>query len=167
MKKILMILVFLFAIQVSASQKQFGIGFGGGNVISGLSAKYNMGGDTGLVGTLGTLAGNGFGLGLDFIMILPPDLVKNSDVRLFWYAGAGGSFLHYSWDTGYDNDYSWNVIGVNGIVGIGLMLQKVPLEFTLDVRPGFYILLENNDFNDNNGFSGFGIGFGGSVRWFF
>jgi len=177
MKKILIILVLVLMLvstqgfaktgsgKNNNSGKTFGIGLGGGTFTSGISAKYNMGGGTALQGILGARGGDGFALGLDFIINMPPDLVENKDVSLNWYAGFGGSIWHYSGHWGNDN-YSWNTFGISGVVGLALMLQKVPLEFSLEWRPTFYI--SGSDYEWYEGYSGFRLfDLAGSVRWFF
>lgn len=165
MKKFLIILIFLSALQVTATQKQFGIGLGGGNIVSGLSGKYILGGHTALQGVVGVRGNEGFALSTDFIMEFPPYLVKNSDVTLAWYAGAGAFWWHYSYDYSKSN-YSWEIFGINGVVGLSLMLQKVPLEFALEWRPAFFISTSNYDWY--NGYNGLYLGgAGGAIRWYF
>ena len=171
MKKVLMIIVLNLVMSafIFAGQKhQFGIGIGGGTFSSGLSGKYNMAKGTALQGILGARGAYGFSLGLDFIVNMPPDLLKNRDVELSWYAGAGGSIWHYS-HTAAGHDYSWNTIAVSGVVGLSLMLQKVPLEFSLEWRPSFYISGDDGK-NDgfNSGYSGIALfELGANIRWFF
>ena len=170
MKKLLIITLFLLAATgLFANNKRFGIGVGGGTMFSGVSGKMLLSDHTAVQGILGFVGGDGFALGADFIMEIPPYLVKNADVTLAWYVGAGAAVLHYSYSYYYgssSNNYSWNTYGISGVLGLSLMLQRFPLEFTLEWRPTFFIDGNGND-NFSYGFSGLYLpGSGGSIRFF-
>lgn len=64
-----------------------------------------------------------------------------------WYAGAGGG-VHI-----FDNIG----LGFNGQIGIEYTLQEIPLQLSLDTRPGFYF----------GGGDGFGYGAALGVRYKF
>jgi len=167
MKKLLIVIAFslFLSTQMFGADKQFGIGVTGGTFNSGISAKYNLGGNTAIQGTLGARGGDGFALGVDFIITMPPSLVKNADVSLDWYAGVGGAIWHYS-GRHSSKDYSWNTFAVSGVIGLSLMLQKVPLEFALEWRPSFYISGANDWYGGHhNGIYLFDMA--GSIRWYF
>ena len=165
MKKFLIILIFLSALQIVAAQKQFGLGLAGSNIVSGLSGKYLLDSHTALQGVVGVRGNQGFALSTDFIMEFPPNLVENNDVVLSWYAGGGAFWWHFNDDHGNEN-YSWETFGINGVVGLSLRLQKVPLEFSLEWRPAFFI--SNSDYNWYHGYNGLYLGgAGGAVRWYF
>ena len=167
MKKLLIVIAFslFLSTQMFGADKQFGVGLGVGTFNMGLSAKYNLGGNTAIQGLLGARGSDGFALGVDFIINMPPSLLKNRDVSLDWYAGVGAAIWSYN---GRHNsrDENWNTFAISGVVGLSLMLQKVPLEFALEWRPSFYISGADSWYDD--GRDGlYLVEFGGSIRWFF
>lgn len=139
MKKLFTVLVVCFVIATTASaQKALGLRLGAGSA-SGVEVSYQM--DLGTANRLELDLGLESGGTNHSGMTLIGDyqwLWDLSDLGegFKWYAGAGAG-LHI-----FDNIG----IGINGQIGIEYTLQEIPLQFSLDTRPGFY-------FGNGNGFA--------------
>ncbi len=130
----------------------FGIGLGGGTGTSGLSMKYWMSSShalQGVIGIWGLGRGEGTVLALsgDYLFELP-SLTKGSIIDLGWNIGLG-PFLGIG-------DATW--IGVSGVLGLEFNFVPVPIDITIEYRPGLLVLPDvNADL----------IAFTGHIRYFF
>ncbi len=133
--------------------KKLGLGFGGGTIANGLTAKYYIGEDAAVQLMLGQRFSYGISVGVDYVMEFKP-LAQGGAGRLFWGAGVGAGLLLY--DVG---SHDANIIGVSGIVELGWHFKALPLEVVVDWRPTFFI----GDY-----LGGLWLrGGGGAIRWFF
>lgn len=119
--------------------KSFGIGFGGGNAISGLSLKV-PGGSSAVQATLG-IHPYGIGLGLDGLLEMPELAQAPGIVGVAWNLGVGGGL--YLWDNGpFDNDDGVGV-SVSGIAGLEFnfdILPTLPFDIVLEYRPTLFVV---------------------------
>jgi hypothetical protein len=131
------------------TSKKFGVGVGGGTLLSSVSGKMYLKEDVAVQAILGL--GWGSSIGIDAVKEF--SIAENERVRTFWGVGAGAS--------------SWVVIGsgyapslaATGIIEVGAHVKEVPLEFVVDLRPTVFV-------NAPVGYSGLG-GLGGAVRYYF
>ncbi|MDD2611907.1 MAG: hypothetical protein PHR38_03880 [Bacteroidales bacterium] len=139
MKKLFTVLVICFAfVATSNAQQALGLRFGGGTAFGAeisyqkdLGAANRLEADLGLESSWASLNGT-----YQWVK----DLSSLAD-GVKWYYGAGAGILI--------GDIVG--LGINGQLGIEYTLKEIPLQFSLDTRPGYY-------FGDNYGF-----GFGASL----
>lgn len=149
MKKLFTVLVVCFALaSATSAQKALGLRLGSGSA-SGVEASFQMdlGSANRLELDLGLESGNSDHSG----MTLVGDYQWVWDLSdlgegFKWYAGVGAG-LHI---------FDYIGVGVNGQLGIEYTLQEIPLQLSLDTRPGFF----------GNGY-GFGYGAALGVRYKF
>lgn len=116
---------------------KFGIGVGGGLGVSGLSGKFWLGNTNALQLVVGAWGvgrydwgyGYGLGVGADYLWEMPV-LTRADPVIVAWNLGAGA--------TVGATDPGW--VGVSGVAGLEFDFQPVPIDITLEYRPGFGIL---------------------------
>lgn len=114
---------------------KFGVGVGGGLGVSGLSGKLWLDEGHALQGVVGAWGvgrdGVGYGLGvsIDYLWEMPV-LAQPEPVVIAWNLGLGGSVGA--------NSPAW--LGVSGVAGLEFNFQPVPIDLTLEYRPGFGIL---------------------------
>ena len=132
----------------------FGIGVGGTSLVSGLTGKVYFSSATALQATVGYWYRQGPEINLDLIFEMPK-LASNRTVSLNWNLGFGGTlgFGHRS-----DNGYS-PVGGIDGVLGLGLQVRPVPLEFVIELRPTYII-------GSDGAWDGLYFGAGASIRVF-
>ena len=136
---------------------KFGIGIGGGTGVSGVSMKYWLDSSQALQGVVGIWGlGRGHGgsvLGLNGDYLWEgPSLFKNGVIDIGWNLGLG-PFLGVGLG---EADAFW--LGVNGVLGIEFNFVPVPIDITLEYRPGLSIFPDvDADL----------INFGGHIRYFF
>lgn len=130
----------------------FGLGLGGGTMVSGLSAKYYMGNSSAIQAVIGG-SGWGFGASVDYAQDIVT-LARTSWGKFNLYAGAGGAF--HAYNVGADQSA---VFGAAGIVGLNLHFTEIPLELATEWRPAY-------TFGDYVGGLYLG-GAGGGIRWYF
>jgi len=156
MKKIL-ISLFLFTAILAVSNAQdynTGIGIRGG-LYNGITFKHFIGQKAALEGILDT---KDKGFMITGLYELHANAF-NTD-RLNWYYGIGGHVgfwdgANVSWAD--DND-SYTVIGVDGILGLEYNFNEIPINISIDWKPAFNLA----------GYSGFwGDGAGLSIRYIF
>lgn len=84
--------------------------------------------------------------------------------RLKWYYGAGAhigiwdAHRRHPWYDERDGDGNYLALGIDGIIGIEYTLQEIPLNFSLDWKPGINLV-------EHPGFWGDGLAL--SVRFVF
>jgi hypothetical protein len=129
MKKTLTALLVCFAFTATAfaQEKAIGLRFGGGTAFNGeISYQQSLSDANRLELDLG-LYGSGVSLSGVYQWVWGlPELADGFS----WYAGVGGGILSYD---GFN-------LGLLGQIGIEYKLPSVPLQFSLDVRPGFYLM---------------------------
>jgi hypothetical protein len=163
MKRVLTAVVFVAALLVgghafaqSPNQSGFGIGIGSSNMASGLSLKSATGA-TAYQFVVGAWRGgwvsgarvgpyddyrvyyDGLGASFDFLLE-QPNIASTEPFNLGWNAGLGGGI-------GIAGNGFFG-FGVNGVLGLEFNFNPIPIDLTLEYRPGLYIF-EN----------GFGIDF--------
>lgn len=116
-----------------AQAGRLGLGLGGSSLVSGLSAKYYLSGNTAVQAEVGAWAGYGLLIGVDGIVEMP-QLWTNGTLSINWNVGAGATAGTYSY-----SGYGGFVGGVSGIVGLGFQLAPIPLEFVTEFRPTFLL----------------------------
>jgi len=126
MKKLFTVLVICFAfVATSNAQQALGLRFGGGTTFGAefsyqkdLSAANRLEADLGLENSWASLNGT-----YQWVK----DLSSLAD-GVKWYYGAGAGILI--------GDIVG--LGINGQLGIEYTLKEIPLQFSLDTRPGYY-----------------------------
>ena len=141
------------AITPFAQKGKLGIGIGGSNLVSGLTAKYYLDNRIAVQLALGAWGGYGALVGLDGIYEMP-QLFKQDALSINWHVGVGAAVGNYR-----HSDYGELVVGASGIAGIGFQLTAIPIELILDIRPTF---LYGSTWNH----PWYGGG-GGAIRFFF
>ncbi len=115
---------------------KFGVGVGGGLGVSGLSGKLWLSDQNALQGVVGAWGvgrgdgrGEGLGVSIDYLWEMPV-LATTEPMLLAWNLGLGGSAGATS--------PAW--LGVSGVAGLEFNFQPVPLDVTLEYRPGIGIV---------------------------
>jgi hypothetical protein len=79
----------------------------------------------------------------------------NLEKGLYWYAGGGGGLGSWNTDDHYNTSYGEDngiFIIINGDIGIEYHFKDIPLQLSIDGRPGFvFNNYEKNDFGFNAG----------------
>lgn len=102
-----------------------GLGLGGGPSPYGISIKYFLGPTAAVQASVGSFGRFGLGVGADLLLELP-FLLETDIVDVGWYIGAG-SGVGLVAGAGYAR--------VDGVVGAGLYLNILPIDFVLELRP--------------------------------
>jgi len=139
MKKIFHTLALLitFTIALNAQDYNTGVGIRGG-LSNGLTVKHFISSNTALEGLLSLRWKGAYIAGLYEIHAPAFDVP-----RLNWYYGFGG---HLGFWNGYndhrwfDDDKSYTVLGVDGIVGLEYNIEAIPFNVSLDWKPGFNVI---------------------------
>ena len=136
--------------KLNAQDYNTGIGIRGG-LFNGLTAKHFIANNTALEGILWVRWG-GFNItGLYEIH----DQAFNTP-RLNWYYGFGGHIgfwegnKNHPW---FDDDESYTLIGIDGIIGIEYNIEPIPFNISLDWKPGFNIIGDAGFWGDELAFS--------------
>ena len=168
MKRVLACVAFL-AVFISASvasaqatpnRSGFGIGLGEANLAWGISMKGAQGATAWQV-VAGGWSGpwfydyrygyaDGLAVAFDFLFE-QPTITEGEPLALGWNAGLGAG-------VGIAENSYWG-IGLNGVVGLEFNFKPVPIDVTLEYRPGVYF--HPNDFDLAL------VDFGGHVRFWF
>ncbi|MBT3384337.1 MAG: hypothetical protein HN778_08855 [Prolixibacteraceae bacterium] len=145
-----LILAFIITTSVSAQDYETGIGFRGG-LSNGITVKHFISKTSALEGILSS-RWQGFNItGLYEIHNWSFDTP-----RLNWYYGFGG---HIGFWNGYENHPwfketgSYSVIGIDGIIGIEYNIETIPINISLDWKPGINIIGYSGFWGDELAFS--------------
>ncbi len=156
MKKFLMTTIVMFCIVTLSNAQDYNTGIGlRGGLSSGLTVKHFIGEKAAIEGILATRWQGFIITGLYEIH----NQAYEVD-RLNWYYGFGGHIgfwdgSNVSWA---DDDNSYTVIGVDGILGLEYNFKEIPINISIDWKPAFNIV----------GYSGFwGDGGAISIRYIF
>jgi hypothetical protein len=132
MKKLIAVLIagFAFIATSNAQQQALGLRIGGGTFFGAeVSYQKDLGQPHRLEADLGL---ENSGCGLTGIYQWVWDLNSLAD-GVKWYAGVGAG-LHVG---------NYIGAGINGQIGIEYTLEDIPLQFSLDSRPGLYFGADN------------------------
>lgn len=83
---------------------------------------------------IGTFGGRNFGL----TGLLEKHGKINQIPQLYWYIGGGGHVNFYDYDNNNNNNNGnngYSKFGVDGILGLELKLDKIPLLIGIDLKP--------------------------------
>ena len=156
MKKLLTIFAFIFLLSGVALAQDYATGIGlRGGFSNGFTVKHFMDDDTAVEGIL-TTRWKGFMVTGLYEIHNYPFAVQG----LSWYYGVGG---HIGFWDGHDADWaddddSYTVIGVDGVLGLEYNFVEVPINLSLDWKPALNLI----------GYSGFwGDGGALSIRYIF
>ncbi|PQB03798.1 outer membrane insertion C- signal [Aureitalea marina] len=142
MKKLLILLIFMFGL--TATAQEVGVRFGevARNNVA-IDAVFNT--SASRIHANASFGNNGVGVDVlwDFIFR------QISGESFYWYAGVGPSM-----NVGDDDFY----LGASGEIGLEYRFNSVPIAIGLDYRPTFWIV-EDTDFE----WGGFGL----NARWIF
>jgi hypothetical protein len=130
-------LFLLIGIVVSAQDYRGGFGFRGGPS-NGLTLKYFILPDVALEGLL-TARYNGYNITALYEIHKQPFSVSN----LYFYYGFGGHFGSWQTVSGkhwWDDNVSHTVIGADAIAGIEYNFAAIPMNISLDIKPGLNII---------------------------
>lgn len=75
---------------------------------------------------------------------------------LYWYYGFGahiGFWNDYTYNPWFDEDGSYTVIGIDGIIGIEYVFYAIPLCISLDYKPAFNLIGDSGFWGDNGALS--------------
>lgn len=136
MKKLIIVLTFIFAIVFASYSQDYKTGFGiRGGLSNGLTVKHFISSESALEGLL-TARWNGF-----LVTGLYERHAQAFGITgLYWYYGFGahiGTWNHNYRKDRYDN---YSVIGVDGIIGIEYNITEIPFNISLDYKPGLNLI---------------------------
>jgi hypothetical protein len=137
---------------------RFGLRIGATSLVTGITGKGYFGNVVALQGTLGWWYHQGPVLNMDLIFEMP-HLASGNAVSLNWNFGFGATVGFETYNHNPGDAYA-AMGGINGVLGLGLQIKPVPLEFVIELRPTY--ILGSGDL-----FDGFYFGAGLSVRYFF
>lgn len=158
MKKfILATFLFVAATSFSFAQQSYSTGIGlRGGLASGVTVKHFISDKAALEGILSTRWRGVVITGLYEIQQTAFDTPG-----LYWYYGVGahagfwGNYVGHPW---FDDDASYTVLGIDGIIGLEYAFAEIPFNISLDWKPAINI----------TGYSGFwGDGGALSIRYIF
>lgn len=131
MKKVLAILLVCFAIStlISAQDKAIGVRLGGGSASGGeISFQMDMGSANRLEADLGFISNNNYnGISLTGVYQWVWDLDALAE-GFRWYAGVGAGL----------RTFNGMGLGLVGQLGIEYNFPTIPIQLSLDTRPGWY-----------------------------
>lgn len=141
--------------------KNFGIGVGGGSIVSGLTLKGYFSEDLAgqlFIGGAGAYGYPGYGFGLDGDIVAEFPITEAEGVgELFFGLGGGGGL--------YFNTF-YGAGSVNLVAELGWHFTEIPIELVIDYRPTVVFGSYNDDV-----FTGLGPfvpwGFSGAFRFYF
>lgn len=136
MKKLIIVLTFIFVIVFASYAQDYKTGFGiRGGLSNGLTIKHFISSESALEGLL-TARWNGF-----LVTGLYERHAQAFGITgLYWYYGFGahiGTWNHNYRKDRYDN---YSVIGVDGIIGIEYNITEIPFNISLDYKPGLNLI---------------------------
>lgn len=140
MKKILLTLVAVFALSFAANAQDnaLGVRLGGGQGFGGELSYQRALGSNRLELDLGWASNDHddyTAIGFNAIYQWRGTISGNFG----WFAGVGGRFDYWTWDTPVDDD-SDIALAVVGQAGLEYVFDAVPIQLSLDIRPCFYII---------------------------
>jgi hypothetical protein len=139
MKKLILTTTFFIMLAITVSGQDYKGGFGyRGGLSNGLTLKYFILPDIALEGLL-TARYDGYNITGLYEIHKEPFKVSN----LYFYYGFGGHFG--SWQTAsgkhwWDDNLNHTVIGADGIAGLEYNFDAIPLNISLDYKPGLNII---------------------------
>ncbi|TAJ14406.1 hypothetical protein DMA11_05170 [Marinilabiliaceae bacterium JC017] len=140
----LMVLTFSFGIFAQINPHSIGLRLGGGNAFGteisyqrGLSDQNRLEVDLGIKTHKKY---SGFNLAGIYQWIWPIEAGFN------WYAGPGAQLGSWSWKSGYNGDDDGFYIGISGQIGIEYNFTEIPIQISLDTRPGIGLINSHDDF---------------------
>ncbi|MBQ2508288.1 MAG: hypothetical protein II532_00780 [Bacteroidales bacterium] len=135
MKKTLLVLVALVTLGFTANaQNALGVRIAGGDGY-GAELSYLHGMGTGRLELDLGYAGNDWGSA--FSLTGTYQYVGNITGPFNWFAGVGGHLGFWTYNNGNDADFSLALVGQ---LGIEFVPSAIPFQFSLDVRPRFYLI---------------------------
>lgn len=151
MKKLIVITAFLLVTTFGFAQSySTGIGLRGG-FASGITAKHFITEENALEGILST-RWNGFMItGLYEIQNIAFDTPG-----LYWYYGFGGHIGFWDGDVDhrwFDENKSYTVLGIDGVIGLEYAFAEVPFSVSLDWKPAVNIIGFSSFWGDSGGLS--------------
>ena len=139
MKKILFGLAIIIAATLSTTAQDYNTGIGvRGGLSNGLTVKHFISSNNAIEGILSTRW-----KGFNITGLYEIHAQAFNTPRLNWYYGFGG---HIGFYDGYDNhpwfddDASYTVIGVDGIIGLEYNIEAIPFNISLDWKPGLNLI---------------------------
>jgi hypothetical protein len=112
-----------------------GLRFGGGSTSNAeITYQRGLGSANRLEVDLGLASNNNYS---SFSLIGVYQWVWAIESGFSWYAGVGGGLGSVNWDDSYNNDNDGFWLSINGQVGIEYQFSEIPLQLSLDTRPGF------------------------------
>jgi len=157
MKKIVLALTMIISMTAlsNAQDYQKAIGIRGG-YYNGITAKMFLGEKSAVEGILAT---RWSGFNVTALYEIYNDNAFDVD-RLNWYYGVGGhiGFWNGAYTSWNDPSGSYIAIGVDGIIGIEYNFEEIPINISLDWKPGFNLIGTRNFLYD---------GGAASVRYYF
>ena len=139
MKKILLALVTIsLSISFASGQSNYntGIGFRGG-LSNGLTIKHFLGQSSAFEGIL---AYRWSGYNITGLYELHANAFNEPGFN--WYYGAGGHIGFWDGDANpwFSDNQQYTVIGVDGILGLEYTFSEIPINLSIDWKPGFNII---------------------------
>lgn len=152
MKKItLMLMAFFTAITISYGQADYQTGIGvRGGLSNGITIKHFLGSQSAIEG-IAAFRWGGYNLtGLYEIHTNAFD-----EPQLNFYYGAGGHIGFWDGDANpwFDDNQSYTVIGIDGILGLEYTFKEIPINLSLDWKPGFNLVGDSGFWGDEAAFS--------------
>ncbi|MDD4108173.1 MAG: hypothetical protein PHH93_05585 [Prolixibacteraceae bacterium] len=139
MKKILFGLAIIIAATLSTTAQDYNTGIGvRGGLSNGLTVKHFISSNNAIEGILSTRW-----KGFNITGLYEIHAQAFNTPRLNWYYGFGG---HIGFYDGYDDhpwfddDASYTVIGVDGIIGLEYNIEAIPFNISLDWKPGLNLI---------------------------
>jgi len=152
MKKIILTLTIIgMSLSFASAQSNYntGIGFRGG-LSNGLTIKHFLDSETALEG-LASFRWSGY-----HITGLYEKHAPAFDVLGFnWYYGVGGHIGFWDGDDNpwFDDNQSYTVVGVDGIIGLEYTFEEIPINLSVDWKPAFNLAGDTGFWGDDAGFS--------------
>ncbi len=149
-KKITIVFFIFFSFHLAWSQHyENGIGLRGG-LYSGITYKKFIGSDTAVEGILQTRWH-----GWEIVGLMEHHRDITSVNGLWWYYGYGAHLGFYDrnytlWDI---DERNVMVLGIDGVIGIELLIPHTPISIGLDWKPNFNIIGYSAFFGDGGAFS--------------
>ena len=138
MKKILVTGILSVFIFIGAHAQDYGTGIGfRGGLSNGLTVKHFISEQNALEGILSTRWG-----GFNITGLYEIHAQAFDTPGLKWYYGVGGHLGFWDGNNNpwFDDNDSYTVIGIDGIIGLEYSFADIPFNISLDYKPGFNIV---------------------------